>query len=120
MRPCAVPAWVCCCASRVPTCCLRAARARKRLRPGSPTGSAAQAEATPAEAERGPGGRPWFEPAPLLPGVRPELRATPALAAPQSSALPLYELEVQVDGTRFDVRETLWFTQREPAPLPRL
>lgn len=69
-------------------------------------------------------GASWYDATPLLASLRPAERARAARAAGLTHAedLPLYELSVDLDVTAgvFAVREQLWFTNRESAPLDEL
>jgi hypothetical protein len=63
----------------------------------------------------------WYDPAPLMASLRPATRAgLPGSAGlARMDALPLYDLDLEVnpEGHAFRVREELYFTNNERAPL---
>ena len=81
------------------------------------TGAAAASTAATAAAS-------WYDATPLLVSLRPAGRAGAAQAAGVAHAedLPLYDLSVDLDlaAGAVAVREEVWFTNRESAPLDEL
>lgn len=82
--------------------------------PTSPTSTATESAAAGA----------WYDATPLLVSLRPAERAGAAQAAGVAHAedLPLYDLSIDLDlaAGAVAVREEVWFTNRESAPLDEL
>jgi len=61
----------------------------------------------------------WYEPAPLLASVRPEAQQTAEHVLGDLSALPLYDLRLDLahDLASFELHEDVYYTNTEGAPL---